>query len=87
MLSFIKKLFGAKPVEVQPVVESAPYKVPEPAATTPIPLAAETTPAMEVSDVPAEVVSAKAPAAKAKAKKTGATKPAAAKKPRTPKAK
>jgi hypothetical protein len=86
MLSFIKKLFGAKPAEVQPVVESAPYKVPEP-ATTPIPLVVETTPAMEVSDVPAEVVSVKAPAAKAKAKKTGATKPAAAKKPRTPKAK
>lgn len=83
MLSFIKKLFGAKPVEVQPVVESAPYKVPEPAATTPIPLVVETTPAMEVSDV----LVVEAPAKKAKAKKTGATKPATAKKPRTPKAK
>ena len=42
MLHHIKKLFGIKPkAEVQAVVETAPYKVPEPAATTPIPLVAE----------------------------------------------
>ena len=37
MIEFIKRLFGfsAKPVEVAP---SAPYKVPEPVATTPVPL-------------------------------------------------
>jgi hypothetical protein len=42
MLHHIKKLFGFGPkAEAQPVVESAPYKVPEPAATTPIPYVPE----------------------------------------------
>ncbi|CAB4241808.1 hypothetical protein UFOVP71_346 [uncultured Caudovirales phage] len=71
MLSFIKKLFGSKPVEVQAEV---PYKV----DAAPV-----ATPAMEVADLPAFPV--EAPAKKAKAKKTGAT--SAPKKPRTPKAK
>ena len=57
---------------VPPVVESAPYKVPEPAATTPIPL------------VPAESVTPTKPAKKAPAaKKT----PAAKKAPAQPRAK
>ena len=97
MLSFIKNLFGAKPptqleVEVNAV---APYKVPEPAATTPIPLVVE---APEVAPEVAPVVIPVAglmltvegagevaitPKKKAPAKRG----PAAAKKPRTPKAK
>ena len=52
MIGFIKKLFGGKPEEVAtPVADiaveaanSAPYKVPEPAATTPVPLVAEVAP-------------------------------------------
>ena len=37
MLHHIKKLFGIKPKEqAQAVVESTPYKVPEPAATIPL---------------------------------------------------
>ena len=40
MLDFIKKLFGFNPpVVAEPAkVETAPYKVPEPVAITPIPL-------------------------------------------------
>jgi hypothetical protein len=62
MLHHIKKLFGFGPkAEAQPVVESAPYKVPEPAATTPIPLVAEqASQAVIESIVPAK----KKPAAK-----------------------
>ena len=41
MFKKIKEFFTGKPAEVAPVVESAPYKVPEPAATTPIPLVPE----------------------------------------------
>lgn len=54
MIDFIKRLFGfsAKPVEAAP---SAPYKVPEPAATTPIPLAVQ-------APAPVEKAPAKAPA-------------------------
>jgi hypothetical protein len=40
MFKKIKEFFTGKPAEVAPAVESAPYKVPEPAAT-PAPLAAE----------------------------------------------
>jgi hypothetical protein len=45
MFGFIKKLFGGDTqtnTEVGVQVEQAPYKVPEPAATTPIPLVVET---------------------------------------------
>ena len=75
MLHHIKKLFGFGPkAEAQPVVESAPYKVPEPAATTPIPLVAEqASQAVIESIVPAK-------------KKPAAKKTPAAKKPRAPKA-
>jgi len=39
MFKKIKEFFVGKPAPVStPTVESAPYKVPEPAATTPIPL-------------------------------------------------
>jgi hypothetical protein len=62
-----------------PVVESAPYKVPEPAATTPIPLVAEqASEAMVESVAPAK----KKPAAK----KAPAAKKPAAKKTTKPKA-
>jgi hypothetical protein len=44
MFKAIKEFFTGKPAEVAPApaVESVPYKVPEPAATTPIPLVVET---------------------------------------------
>ena len=77
MIGFIKKLFGGKPEEA-PVINtaveaanSAPYKVPEPAATTPVPLVAEVAPA-------AKKPAAKKPAAK---KQQFAKKPPAKKKP------
>ena len=75
MLHHIKKLFGIKPKEeAQAVLETAPYKVPEPAATTPIPLvSAQATQAVVESIAPAK-------------KKPAAKKAPAAKKPRTPKA-
>ena len=78
MLDFFKRLFGfsAKPVEAAP---SAPYKVPEPAATTPIPLVV--TNSKPADNVP---VAKKAPAkAKAPAKpKAAATKAKAPAKPK-----
>lgn len=89
MLSFIKNLFGAKPatqLEVE-VRAEAPYKVPEPAATTPIPLVVEAPVIIPVAGLmlPVEGTSA---VATPKAKKAApAKKPAVAKKPRTPKAK
>jgi hypothetical protein len=74
MLHHIKKLFGIKPKEeAQAVVESVPYKVPEPAAATPIPLVAE-----QASQA---VIESIAPAKK----KPAAKKAPAAKKPRAPK--
>jgi len=71
MLHHIKKLFGIKPKEeAQAVVETAPYKVPEPAAATPIPLVAEqATQAVVESIAPAK-------------KKPAAKKPRAPKKPK-----
>jgi hypothetical protein len=78
MIGFIKKLFGGK-TETPTTVEaanSAPYKIPEPAATTPIPLVAEVAPA-------AKKPAAKKPAAKKQqfAKKAPAKKKTAASKP------
>ena len=75
-------MFGVKPAEVAPAVESAPYKVPEPAAVTPIPLVVETT-AAEVTAQNKAVAVAKAK--KAPAKKAPAKKAAAPKTPRKPK--
>ena len=69
-LSAIKNFFVSTPKQ-ESTVESAPYKIPEPAATTPIPLVAEVAPA---------VVEKKKPAPK----KPAAAK-AVARKPRAPK--
>jgi hypothetical protein len=41
MFKKIKEFFTGKPAEVAPEVGSVPYKVPEPAATTPIPFVPE----------------------------------------------
>ena len=82
MIGFIKKLFGVKSPEattpvINPAVDaanSAPYKVPEPAAITPIPLVAKITP--KKKPVPKKqqfakkALAVKAPAVKAPAKKT-----------------
>ena len=82
MLGLLKKMFGVKPAEVAPAVESAPYKVPEPAAVTPIPLVVEATTAAEVTAENKAVAKAKrAPAKKAPIKKAPAPKA-----PRKPKA-
>ena len=95
MFKAIKEFFVGKPKE-EPVVESAPYKVPEPAATTPIPLVvtnsnpADNVPVVETpAPVVAEVAPAPkaAPAKKAPAKKQQyAKKNSAPRKPRVPKA-
>jgi hypothetical protein len=69
-LSAIKNFFVSTPKQ-ESTVESAPYKIPEPAATTPIPLVAEVAPA---------VVEKKKPAAK-----KPAVAKAVARKPRAPK--
>ena len=86
MFKAIKEFFVGQPKE-EPVVESAPYKVPEPAATTPIPLVVtNSNPAdnVPVVETPAPVV---APAKKAPAKKQQyAKKNSAPRKPRAPKA-
>jgi len=96
MLNKIKALFGFGPApEVQN--QSAPYKVPEPEATKPIPLVVEVAPmpvgieavvATPVAKAP-KVAKPKAPAKpKAeKAPKVAAMKVLAVKKPRVPKAK
>ena len=79
MIGFIKKLFGGKtetPAIAVEAANSAPYKIPEPAETTPVPLVAEVAP---VAKKPA----AKKPAAKKQqfAKKAPAKKKTAASKP------
>lgn len=82
MLNFLKKLFGVYEPKPAAPVESAPYKVPEPAATTPIPLVVEeVVPVVAVEEKPA-----KAKRAPAKPKATAAAKPKAPAKPRAPKA-
>lgn len=50
MLKKIKEFFMGKPVDVV-APGSAPYKVPEPAAATPIPLVVETAPVVEAAPV------------------------------------
>lgn len=92
MLDFFKRLLGMPTkqeqavaevpykVEVAPVAEAAPYKAPEPAATTPIPLVAE---------APVPVVTEKAVAKPKPAARTAKPKAAAkapAKTPAKPKA-
>ena len=75
--SAIKNFFVSAPKQ-QPTVESAPYKVPEPAATTPIPLVAEVAPAVAAKKKPAPKKPAAAPEKPVAAK-------ASARKPRAPK--
>ena len=86
MIDFIKRLLGfsAKPVEAAPEANQvvwrpdqvAPYKVPEPAATTPIPLVVESAPAKPKA--PARTAKPRAPA-KAKAPAKAPAKPRATK--------
>jgi hypothetical protein len=86
MLDFLKSLFGfkAKPAEVAP---SAPYKVPEPAATTKIPLVVETAPIVQPAKAKATKPKVPAkPKAPAKAKAPAAPKAKAPAKPKAPKA-
>jgi hypothetical protein len=83
MFKAIKEFFVGKPKE-QPAVESAPYKVPEPIATTQIPLVVE-----PVVEAPAPVLAEVAPAPKADPAKKATAKKQQAKKnsaPRAPKA-
>jgi hypothetical protein len=82
MFTFIKQLFGFdKPTmkEAGVQLEQAPYKVPEPASTTPIPLAVEIAP---VAESLAEPVVIEKPAVA----ETQAAPVKKARKPRTPKA-
>jgi hypothetical protein len=85
MLDFLKRLLGfsAKPVETAP---SAPYKVPEPAATTPIPLVVESAPVVqaEPAKAPAKPKAA-ARTAKPKAPAKATAKAPAKKAPKQPK--
>ena len=77
MFGFIKKLFGAKPVEAE-----APYKVEAPAEAAPAPVVEVVVEGAGVVEVPAK----KTPAKKTTAKKQN-KKPAGPKKgPRKPKA-
>jgi len=83
MIGFIKKLFGSKPEEAAaPVVDarveaanSAPYKVPAPAETTPIPLVHEVAPAKKPASKK-RYYAKKTPAASKPATKAPAKKPA-----------
>ena len=94
MFKKIAEFFTGKKPEVAPVAESAPYKVPEPAATTPIPFVPEAVVVVPEAVVPAGVVEQapvaakpKKPRAPAKPKAVVTKPPAAPKKPRAPKAK
>jgi len=88
MFKKIKEFFVGKPTPA-PVAETAPYKVPEPAATTPIPLVVtNSNPADNVSlvaEAPAPVA-VEAPAVVEVAPVVEAVVEAPAKKPRKPRA-
>ena len=77
MFKAIKEFFVGKPAEVAPVTNTAPYKVPEPAAI-PIPLVADTAPVVEVlipeTTVASVVVETSAPNAAPVAKEKAPTK-------------
>ena len=78
MIGFIKKLFGAKPVEV---AQEVPYKVDAQAeAPAPTPVAEQATQAVVESIAPAKKAAAKKPAAKK------SNKPRKPKAPKAPKA-
>ena len=89
MLDFLKSLFGvkAKPVEAEPANTTAPYKVPEPAATTPIPFVPAETEALVAAPVKAKAPAKPKAPAKAKAPASPKAKAKAPAKPRAPKAK
>jgi len=84
MIKFLKSLFGIEsttPVATPaPVNNSVPYKVPEPAATTPIPLVVEAAPAK--APAKPKVAKPKAAAIKAPAKAPAKPKAPATKKPK-----
>lgn len=87
MIDFFKRLFGfsAKPIEAAPANITAPYKVPEPAATTPIPLVVESTAPVKAAPKPKAPAKPRAPA---KPKAAAPAKPKApAKTPAKPKIK
>lgn len=87
MLDFLKRLLGfpSNPVEAAP---SAPYKVPEPAATTTIPLVVTNSKPADNVPVAEKAPAKKKPAARtAKPKVEAAPKAKAPVKPRAPKAK
>ena len=95
MLKFLKSLFGMGPYSESRPIDAvapgaAPYKVPEPAATTPIPYVPESPLVKlgpEATAAPAVVESTPKPKAVAKPKKQQFDKkPAAAKAPAKPKA-
>ena len=73
MINWIKNLFTGTPVPT-PVVDTtnaAPYKVPEPAAITPIPLVVTPKKKPAVKKTPAKKTVAKAPAKRGRKPKTG----------------
>ena len=87
MIDFIKRLFGfsAKPVEAAPANVTAPYKVPEPAATTPIPLVVtNSNPADNAPVAKKAPAKPKAPARTAAARGPAAPKAKAPAKPKAP---
>ena len=87
MIDFIKRLFGVsdKPVEVAPADTTAPYKVPEPAATTPIPLVVtNSNPADNAPVAKKAPAKPKAPARTAAARGPAAPKAKAPAKPKAP---
>jgi len=90
MIDFIKRLFGfsAKPVEtVSEANQSAPYKVPEPAAVTPIPLVVTNNNPVDNVPVVAEATPAEPTVAASTAKpKASAKAKAPAKAPAKPRA-
>jgi hypothetical protein len=87
MFKAIKEFFTGKPAVVETLAE-APYKVPEPAATTPIPLVVETAlaPVEAASVASTTPAPKKAPAKKQQFDKKPAVK-AKTSRPRKPKAK
>ena len=97
MIKFLKSLFGiespapvttpAPAAKLEPLVNTVPYKVPEPVATTPIPLVVEATPIVVAEKAPVQAKATakpKAAAMKAPAKAKAPAKPKApaAKKPK-----
>jgi hypothetical protein len=87
MFKAIKEFFIGKPATpaVEPVVTTAPYKVPEPAATTPIPFVVESPAVETVTEIKVEVVEPAKKPRKPRAPKAIAAAPAA-KKPAAKKA-